>query len=769
MTVALFPGQGSQFRGMGHELFDQFPALEATADAVLGYSIRELCVEDPRGQLDFTLYTQPALYVVNAMTHLARMAAGAASPQYAAGHSLGEYNALLAAGAYDFETGLRLVKRRAELMSRASGGGMAAVLGKTGAEIREVMGSAGITDVDIANLNTPNQIVLSGREERIAEIQGVFQAAGARYVQLRVTGAFHSRYMREAERDFGAFVNQFEFRPLAFPVVANVTARPYVRGRVKDTLVTQISSPVKWCESIRYLLGKGQNEFVQDGPGDVLTNMLRAIRRQTTPLIVDDEPEDVMEPEQVEVRPQPSFARDQTPTPPRPTGPGARLGSESFKLALGTSMAIVTGGMYRGISTPELLTKVARAGMLGFYGTSGQSDAEINDAIRHLNDELGVGGRFGASVTYRTGSDERETALIDLLLRQGVRFLEASGYVSVTASLVRYRLCGVHRSSTQDVIVPNRVLAKVSRPEVAEAFLKPCPEPLVAQLRSQGLITAEEAELASRIPVASDLTVVADSASHTDRGVATALFPAITRVRDDAVASRGWKDPIHVGLAGGIGTPSAAAAAFIMGADYVLTGSINQCTVEAGTSDIVKSILQSLNVQDTSYAPAGDLLDFGSEMQVVRRGVLFPARARKLHDLYRRHSAIDEIDPRTSEQLESRYFRRPLAEVLEQCLAQLPADEAAAVRKDPRQSMKRIFQWYFDRATELALAGESSEQVDFQIPCGPALGAFNQWVKGSELEDWHQRHVDDINCRLMDGAAELLAARAAQLQAVDGR
>ena len=143
-------------------------------------------------------------------------------------------------------------------------------------------------------------------------------------------------------------------------------------------------------------------------------------------------------------------------------------------------------------------------------------------------------------------------------------------------------------------------------------------------------------------------------------------------------------------------------------ADYVLTGSINQCTVEAGTSDIVKSILQSLNVQDTSYAPAGDLLDFGSEMQVVRRGVLFPARARKLHDLYRRHSAIDEIDPRTSEQLESRYFRRPLAEVLEQCLAQLPADEAAAVSKDPRQSMKRIFQWYFDRATECREIGRAS-------------------------------------------------------------
>lgn len=140
---------------------------------------------------------------------------------------------------------------------------------------------------------------------------------------------------------------------------------------MKDTLVTQINSPVKWCESICYLLGKGQSEFMQDGPGDILTNILCTIQRQTTLLIVDDEPKGVMEPEQVEVWPQPSFVYDQMSTSPRPTSPGVRLDSKPFEFVLDTLMALATGGIYRGISTPELLTEVTRAGMPDFYSTSG--------------------------------------------------------------------------------------------------------------------------------------------------------------------------------------------------------------------------------------------------------------------------------------------------------------------------------------------------------------------------------------------------------------
>src|SRR5262249_24592935 len=155
-----------------------------------------------------------------------------------------------------------------------------------------------------------------------------------------------------------------------------------------------------------------------------------------------------------------------------------------------------------------------------------------------------------------------------------------------------------------------------------------------------------------------DICVEADSGGHTDGGVAYALMPAMIRLRDEMMAKYHYDKPIRVGAAGGIGTPESAAAAFIMGADFILTGSINQCSVEAGTSDAVKDILQGLNVQDKSYAPAGDMFELGAKVQVVRKGLFFPARANKLYDLYQRFNSIDEIDEKTQQQIQEKYFQR---------------------------------------------------------------------------------------------------------------
>jgi trans-AT polyketide synthase/acyltransferase/oxidoreductase domain-containing protein len=239
-------------------------------------------------------------------------------------------------------------------------------------------------------------------------------------------------------------------------------------------------------------------------------------------------------------------------------------------------------------------------------------------------------------------------------------------------------------------------------------------------------------------------------------------------LRDKAARQYNYSAPVSVGAAGGIGTPEAIAAAFILGADFVLTGSINQCTVEAGTSKTVKDLLQEANVQDMDIVPAGDMFELGAKIQVFKKGLLFPARAKKLYDLYRQYDSLEQLDEQTRAQLEKRYFKRSFtdvfAETKEHYLRVAPEAIARAERV-PKQKMALVFRWYFTHTNRLALSGDPAEKVDFQIHCGPALGAFNQWAKGTDLENWRNRHVDEIGRRLMLAAAKLLGSRFRTLSA----
>lgn len=280
--ICLFPGQGSQAKGMGAELFDRFADWTAAADRVLGYSIRELCVDDPRGELGLTQFTQPALFIVNAMTYRAKREDGLAEPRYCAGHSLGEYNALLAAGCFDFATGVTIVKERGRLMSQVSGGGMAAVIGLEPDRIREILASTEQGRlVDVANFNTFEQTVIAGPKEALDAVKPQFESAGVRlYVPLNVSAPFHSRYMREPQHQFGEFLKDFSFAGPSFDVVANVNGRPYQRDLVRQTLAEQIGNSVQWLETMVYLLRQPEPEFVECGPGSVLTKMLAQIRKR---------------------------------------------------------------------------------------------------------------------------------------------------------------------------------------------------------------------------------------------------------------------------------------------------------------------------------------------------------------------------------------------------------------------------------------------------------------------------------------------------------
>jgi trans-AT polyketide synthase/acyltransferase/oxidoreductase domain-containing protein len=241
-------------------------------------------VDDPRRELGQTAFTQPALFVVNAMTYRAALEDGAPAPAYLAGHSLGEYNALLAAGVFDFATGLGLVRERGALMGRVSGGGMAAVVGLDPGRIEAVLaGSEAGRRLDIANFNSFDQTVIAGRTDDIAALKPAFEAAGARaYIPLKVSAPFHSRYMRGPMDEFAAVLAPVRFAAPAIPVVANVTGRPYAPEAIRITLGEQIGRSVRWLDTMLWLMDAGASEFHERGPGTVLTKLAAQIRKART-------------------------------------------------------------------------------------------------------------------------------------------------------------------------------------------------------------------------------------------------------------------------------------------------------------------------------------------------------------------------------------------------------------------------------------------------------------------------------------------------------
>jgi malonyl CoA-acyl carrier protein transacylase len=196
---------------------------------------------------------------------------------------LGEYNALLAAGVFDFMTGLRLVQKRGQLMSEVRDGGMAAVVGISAESVTQIIQEGRLVGVDVANFNSRVQTVISGRSDELLRARPLFEQAGANFVPLNVSAAFHSRFMQSAAETFGLFLNEFSFNAPEIPVVSNVTARPYGKNapsiEVRELLTKQIFSPVQWTHSVLYMLGRGGSDFQEIGPGQVLTRLIQKIRQ----------------------------------------------------------------------------------------------------------------------------------------------------------------------------------------------------------------------------------------------------------------------------------------------------------------------------------------------------------------------------------------------------------------------------------------------------------------------------------------------------------
>ncbi len=445
------------------------------------------------------------------------------------------------------------------------------------------------------------------------------------------------------------------------------------------------------------------------------------------------------------------------------------LGSREFKCRYGLEYAYLTGAMAKGIASEELVVRMGKAGMMGFFGTGGLDLHRIEGAILKIRGALHAGQPYGMNLLCRLDNPHLEEKTVDLFLRHGVTNVEAAAYMQISPALVRYRLQGLTTDAAGDIKATNRIIAKISHPEIAKVFLNPAPERIVHKLLLENKITKEQAELSRRIAMADDLCVEADSGGHTDQGNMMTLVPTMIRLRDEMARRHGYTRKICIGAAGGIGTPEAAAAAFLLGADFILTGSINQCTVEAGISHAVKDILQGIDVRDTGYAPAGDMFGLGAKVQVVKKGIFFPVRANKLYELYRRHDSIDDIDAGTRRDIEEKYFKRTFDSVYAETKAHYAKhfpEEIERAEHNPKHKMALIFRWYFVHALRLAMEGNIENKIDFQIYCGPALGAFNRWVKGTSLENWRNRHVDHIAERLMGETARFLNDRLKALSAV---
>ena len=444
------------------------------------------------------------------------------------------------------------------------------------------------------------------------------------------------------------------------------------------------------------------------------------------------------------------------------------LGDREFMKFHGLRMAYMTGSMANGIASENLVISSGKVGLLSSFGAAGLLPSKIEKAINNIQKALPE-GPYAFNLIHSPSEDAIERAAVDLYLKYRVRTVEASAFLGLTPNIVRYRVAGLRRNSQNQIEITNRVIAKISRAEVASKFMAPAPEAILNKLLEEKSITSEQAQLAAAVPMADDVTVEADSGGHTDNRPLVSLLPAIIELRQQFQEQYGYSQTIRVGAAGGIGTPASALAAFMMGAAYVVTGSVNQACVEAAASEHSKELLAQAGMADVIMAPAADMFEMGVELQVLKRGTLFPMRAKKLYELYKNYESIEEIPLLERQKLEQQVFCNSLDEIWIQTkehFYERDPHQIERAKDHPKRKMALIFRWYLGLSSHWSNTGEIGRETDYQIWTGPAIGAFNNWVKGSYLEDVSRRKTVEIAWNIMTGAAYLYRLRHLQTQGI---
>ncbi len=444
------------------------------------------------------------------------------------------------------------------------------------------------------------------------------------------------------------------------------------------------------------------------------------------------------------------------------------LGEVDFCKTYNTRYASYAGAMANGISSEELVIALGQAGYMGSYGAGGLSPTRIEAAIIKIKAAL-PDGPYAFNLLNSPNEPRLEEGAVELYLKHQIRVIEASAYLALTVPLVHFRVAGLARAANGEVEIKNRVIAKISRLEMAQKFLEPAPADIIKVLLEQGKITQEQADLSAQVPMADDITVEADSGGHTDNRPMICMIPAFLALRDQVKAERKYAQPVRIGAAGGIGTPDAALAAFMLGAAYVVTGSVNQACVESGASEHTRTLLAQMQMADVAMAPAGDMFEMGVRVQVLKRGTMFAMRAQKLYELYTRYNSWEEVPAAEREKLEKTVFKRDFASIWDDTVKFFMERDPRQVERgnaNPRDKMALVFRWYLGLSSRWSAKGEKGREMDYQVWTGPAMGAFNEWVKGTYLEASVNRHVVDVAAHILRGCAYLYRLRLLERQGI---
>lgn len=445
-----------------------------------------------------------------------------------------------------------------------------------------------------------------------------------------------------------------------------------------------------------------------------------------------------------------------------------QLGSERFRTSHGLKYAYTAGAMANGIASADLVIALGQSQLLASFGAAGLTAKYIETAIQRIQSAL-PNGPYMFNLIHSPSEEALERNAVELYLKHGIKTVEASAFLALTSHIVRHRASGLHLNAQGKIEIRNKVIAKVSRREVATHFLEPAPASMLQPLVAQGLITEQQSQMAQRVPMCDALTVEADSGGHTDNRPLVTLLPALIELRDELQAKHGYEQVVYVGGGGGIGTPSATLGTFMLGADYVVTGSINQACVESGASAHTKNILAQAGQADVMMAPAADMFEMGVKVQVLKKGTLFPVRAQKLYELYKTCDSLETIPDAERTKLEIQVFRKPLATVWQETetfFRERDPEQLERANQNPKRKMALVFRWYLGLSSRWSNSGEVGREMDYQIWCGPAMGAFNEWTRDTYLAVPANRRAPEVAEHLMQGAAYLYRLQQLRAQGV---